>query len=107
MLRDYFGKEPSKGINPDEAVAYGAAVQGAVLAGDELDTDITLLDVISLTLGIETQGGVFAKLIPRNTMIPTKKSQMSAFTTLTLLQHADFRLFISDSLPQLTTNKMC
>ncbi|KAK7457040.1 ATPase with role in protein import into the ER [Stygiomarasmius scandens] len=76
MLRDYFGKEPSKGINPDEAVAYGAAAQGAVLAGHELDTDITLLDVISLTLGIETQGGVFAKLIPRNTMIPTKKSQI-------------------------------
>ncbi|THU95316.1 heat shock protein 70 [Dendrothele bispora CBS 962.96] len=76
MLRDYFGKEPSKGINPDEAVAYGAAVQGAVLAGEELEVDVTLLDVISLTMGIETQGGVFAKLIPRNTMIPTKKSQI-------------------------------
>ncbi|KAI3596980.1 heat shock protein [Moniliophthora roreri] len=75
LLRDYFGKEPSKGINPDEAVAYGAAVQGAILGGHQLDKDVTLLDVAALTLGIETSGGVFAKLIPRNTMIPTKKSQ--------------------------------
>ncbi|KAF5366291.1 hypothetical protein D9758_005791 [Tetrapyrgos nigripes] len=76
MLKNYFGKEPSKGINPDEAVAYGAAVQGAVLAGEKLGPDVTLLDVTSLTLGIETHGGVFAKLIERNTMVPTKKSQI-------------------------------
>ncbi|KAK1229218.1 ATPase with role in protein import into the ER [Marasmius sp. AFHP31] len=75
LLHDYFGKEPSKGINPDEAVAYGAAVQGAILGGHKLEKDVTLLDVAALTLGIETNGGVFAKLIPRNTMIPTKKSQ--------------------------------
>ncbi|KAL0579737.1 ATPase with role in protein import into the ER [Marasmius crinis-equi] len=76
LLRDYFGKEPSKGINPDEAVAYGAAVQGAILGGHQLEKDVTLLDVAPLTLGIETNGGVFAKLIPRNTPIPTKKSQI-------------------------------
>ncbi|KAF9268795.1 heat shock protein 70 [Marasmius fiardii PR-910] len=76
LLRDYFGKEPSKGINPDEAVAYGAALQGAILGGHRLERDVTLLDVAALTLGIETNGGVFTKLIPRNTMIPTKKSQV-------------------------------
>ena len=76
LLKDYFGKEPSKGINPDEAVAYGAAVQGAILAGDEFTDDMVLVDVNPLTLGIETTGGVFTKLIPRNTVIPTRKSQM-------------------------------
>ncbi|KAK7045728.1 ATPase with role in protein import into the ER [Paramarasmius palmivorus] len=77
LLHNYFGKEPSKGINPDEAVAYGAAVQGAILGGQQLeDEGITLLDVASLTLGIETSGGVFSKLIPRNTLVPTKKSQI-------------------------------
>ncbi|KAG7090915.1 hypothetical protein E1B28_009990 [Marasmius oreades] len=76
LLRDYFGKEPSKVINPDEAVAYGAALQGAILGGHRLETDVTLLDVAALTLGIETHGGIFAKLIPRNTMVPTKKSQI-------------------------------
>jgi endoplasmic reticulum chaperone BiP len=76
LLKDYFGKEPSKGINPDEAVAYGAAVQGAILAGDEGTHDMVLVDVNPLTLGIETTGGVFTKLIPRNTVIPTRKSQM-------------------------------
>lgn len=69
-----FGKEPSKGVNPDEAVAIGASVQGAVLAGDV--TDILLLDVTPLSLGIETLGGVFTRLINRNTTIPTKKSQV-------------------------------
>ena len=76
LLKDYFGKEPSKGINPDEAVAYGAAVQGAILAGDEGTNDMVLVDVNPLTLGIETTGGVFTKLIPRNTVIPTRKGQM-------------------------------
>ena len=69
-----FGKAPRKDVNPDEAVAAGAAVQGAVLAGDK--TDVLLLDVTPLTLGIETMGGVFTKLIAKNTTIPTKHSQV-------------------------------
>ena len=76
LLKEYFGKEPSKGINPDEAVAYGAAVQGGILAGDESLGDVVLVDVNALTLGIETTGGVMTKIIPRNTVIPTRKSQM-------------------------------
>jgi len=77
LLKEFFnGKEPSKGINPDEAVAYGAAVQGGILSGAEGTGGIILLDVNPLTLGIETSGGVFTKLIPRNTLIPTKKSQI-------------------------------
>merc|ERR1712200_217367 len=70
------GKEPSRGINPDEAVAYGAAVQAGVLSGEEDTGDIVLLDVNPLTLGIETVGGVMTKLIARNTVVPTKKSQV-------------------------------
>lgn len=79
LLKEYFGgKEPSKGINPDEAVAYGAAVQGGILSGQEGTESLVLVDVCPLTLGIETTGGVFTKLIPRNTVIPTRKSQMYA-----------------------------
>ncbi|THH12480.1 hypothetical protein EW146_g7652, partial [Bondarzewia mesenterica] len=77
LLREFFGgKEPSKGINPDEAVAYGAAVQGGILSGEIGTEDVVLVDVAALTLGIETTGGVFTKLIPRNTVIPTRKSQI-------------------------------
>merc|ERR1712121_23630 len=70
------GKEPSRGINPDEAVAYGAAVQAGVLSGEHDTGEIVLLDVNPLTMGIETVGGVTTKLIARNTVIPTKKSQI-------------------------------
>lgn len=73
-VQDIFGRQPSKSVNPDEAVAVGAAVQGGVLAGDV--TDVLLLDVTPLSLGIETLGGVFTRLISRNTTIPTKKSQV-------------------------------
>ena len=77
LLEDFFdGKKPSKGINPDEAVAFGAAVQGGILSGEESSNKVLLLDVNPLTLGIETTGGVMTKLIPRNTVIPTKKSQI-------------------------------
>jgi len=72
--KEIFGRAPSKAVNPDEAVAMGAAIQGGVLAGDV--TDVLLLDVTPLSLGIETLGGVFTKLINRNTTIPTKKSQV-------------------------------
>ncbi|HET9985533.1 MAG TPA: molecular chaperone DnaK [Longimicrobiales bacterium] len=74
IVRDFFGKEPHKGVNPDEVVAVGAAIQGGVLAGDV--KDVLLLDVTPLSLGIETLGGVMTALIPRNTTIPTKKAEV-------------------------------
>ncbi|KAF2972801.1 hypothetical protein GQX73_g775 [Xylaria multiplex] len=77
LLEEYFGgKTASKGINPDEAVAFGAAVQAGVLSGEEGTAEVVLMDVNPLTLGIETTGGVMTKLIPRNTAIPTRKSQI-------------------------------
>ena len=82
LIKDYFnGKEPNKGINPDEAVAYGASVQGGILGGvtSEETDGMVLIDVTPLTLGIETVGGVMTKIIPKGTVIPTKKSQ--TFTT--------------------------
>ena len=73
-VKTFFGREPHKGVNPDEVVAIGAAIQGGVLQGDV--KDVLLLDVTPLSLGIETQGGIFTRLIDRNTTIPTKKSQV-------------------------------
>jgi len=82
LIKDFFnGKEPNRGINPDEAIAYGAAVQAGILGGekDEAIDDVLLIDVAPLSLGIETIGGVMSAVLPRGTVIPTKKSQM--FTT--------------------------
>ncbi len=74
LVREYFGKEPHKGVNPDEVVAIGAAIQGSVLAGER--DDVLLLDVTPLSLGLETQGGVFTKLVERNTTIPIEKREI-------------------------------
>jgi heat shock protein 5 len=77
LIKDFFGgKEPNQNINPDEAVAYGAAVQAAVLTGQDMSGKVVLVDVVPLSMGIETVGGVMTKLIERNTQIPTKKSQV-------------------------------
>ena len=74
VVQDFFGKEPRKDVNPDEAVAVGAAIQGGVLGGDV--KDVLLLDVTPLSLGIETLGGVMTKLIDKNTTIPTNAQQV-------------------------------
>src|SRR5688572_10698093 len=77
-VRDFFGKDANRSVNPDEVVAAGAAIQGAVLEGTV--ENVLLLDVVPLHIGVETQGGVFEVLIPKNTTIPTRKSQVFSTT---------------------------
>jgi heat shock protein 5 len=76
MVKEYFNKEPNKSVNPDEAVAYGAAIQGGILSGVVANGTGVVIDATPLTLGIETTGGVFSELIHRQTSIPTKRSQV-------------------------------
>ena len=101
IVKDYFGKDPSKGVNPDEVVALGAAIQGGVLTGDV--KDVLLLDVTPLSLGIETMGGVMTKLIESNTTIPTKKSEV--FSTAADNQPAVDIHVLQGERPMSTDNK--
>merc|ERR1712118_525738 len=100
-VKSYFGKEPSKGVNPDEVVAVGAAIQGGVLTGDV--KDVLLLDVTPLSLGIETMGGVMTKLIESNTTIPSKKSEV--FSTAADNQQAVDIHVLQGERPMATDNK--
>jgi heat shock protein 5 len=105
LIKDFFnGKEPNRGINPDEAVAYGAAVQGGILGGEESEEtkDLLLIDVTPLTLGIETVGGVMTKIITRGTVIPAKKSQtfttyQDQQTTVTISVYEGERAMVKDN----------
>merc|ERR1712195_379170 len=105
LIKDFFnGKEPNRGINPDEAVAYGAAVQGGILGGQASDEtkDLLFIDVTPLTLGIETVGGVMTKIIPRGTVIPGKKTQQFTThqdqqTTVTISVYEGERALVKDN----------
>merc|ERR1711957_1127862 len=105
LIKDFFnGKEPNRGINPDEAVAYGAAVQGGILGGtaDDSTKDLLFIDVTPLTLGIETVGGVMTKIIPRGTVIPAKKTQQFTThqdqqTTVTISVYEGERALVKDN----------
>lgn len=101
MVKNIFGQEPNKGVNPDEAVAVGAAIQGAILGGEV--KDVLLLDVVPLTLGIETLGGVFTPLIERNTTIPTQKKQV--FSTASDNQPAVTIVVLQGERPMAKDNK--
>ena len=103
LVKNYFGKEPSKGVNPDEVVAVGAAIQGAILNNEGGTGDIVLLDVTPLTLGIETMGGVMTKLIDANSTIPCKKSQV--FSTAVDNQTAVTIHVLQGERPMATQNK--
>ena len=101
LLKDYFGKEPSRDINPDEAVVVGATIQAAMLSGE---VDITVLDVNTLTRGIEVNGGAFAPIIMRNTPIPTKKSRMYAVVFLVTFSFSyDFTFSCTTAIDKQTT----
>lgn len=103
-VEDFFGKAPSKGVNPDEAVAMGAAIQGAILNGDENVGDIVLLDITPLNLGIETQGGVLTTIVESNTTIPCKKTM--TFSNATDMQPNASIVVFSGNRPMAYQNKM-
>ena len=100
-VKELFGREPHKGVNPDEAVAIGAAIQGGIFAGDV--KDVLLLDVVPLTLGIETLGGVLTPLIERNTTIPSQKKQV--FSTASDNQPAVTIVVLQGERPMAKDNK--